>query len=59
MALLYIISGETAKARPHLDIASSIDPLFSETLFYKAYYQYRTGKYNEALGMFDACLENR
>ena len=57
LSLLYLISGETAKAKEHLEIAHSIDPLSQETLFYRAYYQYRTENYTEALKLFDECLE--
>ena len=57
LALLYIISGEMGKAKQHLEMAHSIDPLSQETLFYKAYYHYRSENYSEALELFDECLE--
>ncbi|WP_206610038.1 tetratricopeptide repeat protein [Maribellus luteus] len=58
ISLLYLISGETAKAKEHLDVAHSIDPLSQETLFYRAYYQYRTENFSEALSLFDEALKN-
>ncbi len=57
LSLLYLISGENAKAKQHLELAHSIDPLSQETLFYRAYYQYRTENYLKALKLFDECLE--
>jgi TolB-like protein/AraC-like DNA-binding protein/cytochrome c-type biogenesis protein CcmH/NrfG len=58
ISLLYLISGETAKAKAHLEIAHGIDPLSQETLFYRAYYQYRINNYFEALLLFDEALKN-
>lgn len=56
VSLMYIISGEKEKAKQHLEILQSIDPLSQETLFYRAYYFYRTENYTEALKLFDDCL---
>ncbi len=56
ISTLYMISGEMDKAKQHLEIAHSIDPLSQETLFYKAYFQYRSENYSEALQLFDECL---
>jgi TolB-like protein/AraC-like DNA-binding protein/cytochrome c-type biogenesis protein CcmH/NrfG len=56
VSLLYMISGEMDKAKQHLDIAHAIDPLSQETLFYKAYFHYRSENYPEALQLFDECL---
>ena len=57
LALLYMISGEMDKAKFHLEIAHSIDPLSQETLFYRAYFQYRSENYSDALNLYDECLE--
>lgn len=58
VSLLYLISGETIKAKEHLQVAHSIDPLSQETLFYRAYYQYRTENFSEALSLLDEVLKN-
>ncbi len=57
LSLLYLISGDTEKAKQHLELARSIDPLSQETLFYKAYYHYRTENYEDAIVLFDENLE--
>ncbi|HPF51617.1 MAG TPA: helix-turn-helix domain-containing protein [Draconibacterium sp.] len=57
MSMLYLISGNTEKAKQHLELAFSIDPLSQETLFYRAYYHYRTESYNEAIELFNENLE--
>lgn len=57
LTLLYVISGEMEKAKQHLELAYSIDPLSQETLFYRAYFHYRTENYSDALKLFDECLE--
>ena len=56
VSMLYMISGEMNKAKQHLEMAHSINPLSQETLFYRAYYQYRSENYTEALQLFDECL---
>ena len=56
MSFLYMISDKMEPAKQHLDIAFAIDPLSQETLFYRAYYQYRSGNYPDALKMFDEAL---
>ncbi|MFW5831323.1 MAG: tetratricopeptide repeat protein [Prolixibacteraceae bacterium] len=58
VSMLYMISGEKDKAKQHLEIAHSIDPLSQETLFYRAYFQYRFGNYHNALKLYDECLAN-
>ncbi|RIH64424.1 helix-turn-helix domain-containing protein [Mariniphaga sediminis] len=57
LTLLYVISGEMEKAKQHLEMAYSIDPLSQETLFFRAYFHYRTENYSDALKLFDECLE--
>ena len=57
VSLLYLISGETVKAKEYLEVAHRIDPLSQETLFYRAYYQYRTDNFSEALSLFDEILK--
>ncbi|SHI45578.1 transcriptional regulator, AraC family [Tangfeifania diversioriginum] len=58
VSMLYMILGEKVKAKQHLEIAHSIDPLSQETLFYRAYFHYRSNKYSEALKLYDECLAN-
>lgn len=57
VAFLYVLSGDSERAKAHLDIALALDPLNQETLFYKAYYLYRTESWDEALEQLDALLE--
>lgn len=57
MSLLYLISGKTEKAKQHLEMAHSMDPLSQETLFYRAYFYYRTGNYTHAIELFEENLE--
>lgn len=56
MAFLYILAGDMAAADNHLQLALKIDPLSQETLFYKAYFDYRNGHYTTALDQLDALL---
>lgn len=56
MALLCIISGDMDRGRQHLQLALGIDPFSQETLFFKAYFHYRSGDFEDALGQMDACL---
>ncbi|KJF42272.1 tetratricopeptide repeat protein [Draconibacterium sediminis] len=58
ISFLYLISGDTAKAKEHLEVAHRIDPLSQETLFFRAYFQYRIENYAEALSLFDEALKN-
>ncbi|MBK8491293.1 MAG: tetratricopeptide repeat protein [Saprospirales bacterium] len=58
MAFLYILSGEMDKAEAHLQLAMRIDPFSQETLFYKGYFHYRQGDFQEALYQFETCLTN-
>ncbi len=58
VSLLYMISGEKDSAEKHLEMAHSIDPLSQETLFYRAYFHYRTENYSDALKLYDECLAN-
>jgi TolB-like protein/AraC-like DNA-binding protein len=57
MSYLYVLSGETEKAKKHLDIALGIDPLSQETLFFKAYFDYMTRNYPDALSQLEECLK--
>ncbi len=57
MSLLYLISGEKDKGKRHLEIAHEIDPLSQETLFYRAYYHYRSENYPGAIELYNECLE--
>lgn len=58
IAFLYMISGEMKKAKHHLETALRIDPLSQETLFYKAYFHYRSEDYNNALKLYNKILKN-
>lgn len=57
LSFLYVLAGNHHQAKEHLDIALGIDPLSQETLFFKAYYDYMTSNYTEALGQLNSCLE--
>lgn len=57
MAFLYIVSGNKAEARKHLELALSIDPLSQETLFYRGYIDYMCEDYSVSLKQLDACIE--
>lgn len=57
MSFLYIISGDMEKAREHLDIALSIDPLSHETHFFSAYFQYMMEDYTDGLKKLETCLQ--
>lgn len=57
MAFLYLLCGKVEKAAYHIELAMGIDPLNQETLFYKAYYHYRTAEYGKALSQLEAILE--
>lgn len=57
MSFLYMLYGNMEKALLHLELALAIDPLSQETLFYKAYYAYRTEAFSAAREQLDALLE--
>ncbi len=57
LSFLYVLSGDTVKAKEHLDIALGIDPLSQETLFFSAYFDYMTENYAKSLKQLDSCLE--
>ncbi|WP_319480221.1 tetratricopeptide repeat protein [uncultured Draconibacterium sp.] len=56
-SLLYLISGNIEKSKHHLETAHRIDPLSQETLFYRAYFHYRTEDYKNALTLFNEALD--
>jgi len=58
LAFLYMLEGSMEEAEFHLGKALVIDPLSKETLFYKAYYDYRSGRYEKALNQFDSLLSD-
>lgn len=58
MAFLYMLKGDMEQGLDHLQLALDIDPLNQETLFYKAYYFYRTEQFEQALHQLNACLEH-
>lgn len=53
ISFLYIIAGNREKAREHLNVATSINPLSEETLFFEAYFHYMVEDYEKALEMLD------
>lgn len=57
MSLLYILAGQKEKARKHLDIALSVDPLSQETQFFSGYLDYMLEDYTRSLAQLDRCLE--
>jgi TolB-like protein/AraC-like DNA-binding protein/Tfp pilus assembly protein PilF len=56
MSFLYMLCGQMDKALHHLQLALAIDPLNQETLFYKAYYAYRTQQFASARAQMDELL---
>lgn len=57
MSLLYILAGQKEKARKHMDIALSVDPLSQETQFSSGYLDYMLEDYTRSLSQLDRCLE--
>jgi adenylate cyclase len=57
MSLLYILAGQKEKARKHMDIALSLDPLSQETQFSSGYLDYMLEDYTRSLLQLDRCLE--
>lgn len=57
MSFLYVLSGEKAKAKEHLEIALGIDPLSQETLFFSAYLDYMTENFSSSLSKLNDCLQ--
>jgi len=57
IAFLYLLCGDMEKAKYHVELAMRIDPLNQETLFYKAYYDYRNAEYEKALARLGAILK--
>lgn len=58
LSFLYILVGDKIKARRHLTIAISIDPLSQETLFFNAYYDYMNEVYASSLEKLNKCLQH-
>lgn len=56
VSFLYMLCGEMDQAHRHLQLALGIDPFSQETLFYQAYYYYRTDDYAKALEQLEECL---
>ncbi|CAD5249385.1 MULTISPECIES: helix-turn-helix domain-containing protein [unclassified Imperialibacter] len=57
MAFLYLLKNDTTKANEHLQYVRSVDPLNQETLFYQAYYFYRTEEFEKAAAICQQLLE--
>lgn len=56
IAFLYMLKGDLKQARQYILYAKSIDPLNQETLFYEAYFHYRSRAYNDAMSILDDLL---
>jgi adenylate cyclase len=56
MAFLYLCANQPDLARPYIERSSQIDPLSQEALFFKAYYLYRSERYEEALAVLNQSL---
>lgn len=56
LAFLYLCANKQALARPYIERSALIDPLSQETLFFKAYYLYRSGRFEEALEILNQSL---
>jgi TolB-like protein/AraC-like DNA-binding protein/Tfp pilus assembly protein PilF len=56
ISFLYTLEGSMEKAQEHLGLALLIDPLSQETLFFKAFFDYRNSNYEGALRQLNACL---
>jgi len=57
ISFLYIIAGEKEKAREHIDVALSIDPMSEHTNFYSGYHSYMMEDYQTSLIKLDLVLE--
>lgn len=58
MAFLYLCANRPDLARPYIERSSQIDPLAQEALFFKAYYLYRSERFEEALEVLNQSLED-
>ncbi|NVK04136.1 MAG: helix-turn-helix domain-containing protein [Flavobacteriia bacterium] len=56
MSFLHIIAGQKEKAKQHLDIALTGDPLSQETQFFSGYLDYMLEDYTQSLQKLDRCL---
>ncbi len=56
ISFLYIVAGNQSKAKEHLDISASLNPLSEETQFFKAYFHYMMEDFETALALLDKCL---
>ncbi|UKN00455.1 helix-turn-helix domain-containing protein [Paracrocinitomix mangrovi] len=56
MSFLLVLSGDKTGAKNHIDIALSIDPHNQETLFFKAYFDYMTGHFEDAYAQLSTCI---
>ncbi len=57
MSFLYILTGNHDKAKEHLEMAYSINPLSPETLFFNGFFDYMTGSYKSALEKLNGVLQ--
>lgn len=56
IAFLYLCANRPDLAKPHIERSSQIDPLSQEAMFFKSYYLYRKGNFEEALALLDQSL---
>lgn len=57
MAFLFLLKNDIPKAEEHLNYARAIDPLNRESLFYQAYFHYRTEDFQKAAAICKGLLE--
>lgn len=56
MSFLYIITGEKAKSKKHLDIAKALNPISEETQFFHGYYHYMIEDFEKSLELLNKCI---
>jgi YesN/AraC family two-component response regulator len=56
LSFLYTLKGDMKNALKHLSLALDLDPLNHETLFYKAFFNYRNGDYQNSITILDELL---
>jgi adenylate cyclase len=56
ISFLYILAGQRVRARKHLEIALSVNPLSEETQFFTGYFHYMIEDYAKSMELLDKCL---
>lgn len=57
MSFLHLLTGNINEAKKYLDLALGVDPFNDETLFYKAFYLYRTNEIEKAESILNGLLD--